>query len=132
MRTPETLGDAHFGHEREARENDLLFVRKFVIEHAVKMYRDIQTSDVGAEVKYARLLSVSDLFNRILMGRTQVVHSSAQRQPGENPKASETEIARIMFEKNLISVLTTSLSEIDLAISSAKRAVSTYCDHCEP
>lgn len=104
----------------EDDESDLLFVRKFVLEHALKAYRDANASDEHPDVKYARLLDLADLFNRLLMGR--LVPASGTPSPGVEGGFQKS-IAKIMFEKNFIAALTGSIADIDLNFPPAKRAI---------
>ena len=104
----------------EDDEPDLLFVRKFVLEHALKAYRDANGSEEHPDVKYARLLDLADLFNRLLMGR--IVPASGTPSPGVEGGFQKS-IAKIMFEKNFIAALTNSIADIDLNFPPAKRAI---------
>ncbi|KAF6240754.1 hypothetical protein HO173_001427 [Letharia columbiana] len=104
----------------EDDEPDLLFVRKFVLEHALKAYRDANASEEHPDVKYARLLDLADLFNRLLMGR--LVPASGTPSPGVEGGFQKS-IAKIMFEKNFIAALTGSIADIDLNFPPAKRAI---------
>ena len=104
----------------EDDESDLFFVRKFVLEHALKAYRDANTSEEHPDVKYARLLDLADLFNRLLTGR--LVPASGTSPPGMEPGFQKS-IAKIMFEKNFIAALTGSIADIDLNFPPAKRAI---------
>ena len=104
----------------EDEEPELLFVRKFVLEHALKAYRDANASEEHPDVKYARLLDLADLFNRLLMGR--LVPASGTPSPGVEGGFQKS-IAKIMFEKNFIAALTGSIAEIDLNFPPAKRAI---------
>ena len=104
----------------EDDETDLLFVRKFVLEHALKAYKDANVSEEHPDVKYARLLDLADLFNRLLMGR--LVPASGTPSPGVEGGFQKS-IAKIMFEKNFIAALTGSIADIDLNFPPAKRAI---------
>ena len=104
----------------EDDESDLLFVRKFVLEHALKAYRDANASEEHPDVKYARLLDLADLFNRLLLGR--LVPASGTPSPGVEGGFQKS-IAKLMFEKNFIAALTGSIADIDLNFPPAKRAI---------
>ena len=104
----------------EEDETDLLFVRKFVLEHALKAYRDANGSEEHPDIKYARLLDLADLFNRLLMGR--LIPASGTPSPGVEGGFQKS-IAKIMFEKNFIAALTSSIADIDLNFPPAKRAI---------
>lgn len=115
-----------FGYEKkrgsldEEDEFDLLFVRKFVLEHALKAYKDANTSEESLDVKYARLLSIADLFNRMLSGKYV---QSTTTHPTELATGLQMALAKLMFEKNFISALTVSIADIDLNFPGSKRAV---------
>ena len=106
--------------EEEDQEPDLLFVRKFVLEHALKAFKDANSSSEPLDMKYARLLCIADLFHRMLAGRLPQ-HSSVQ--VNDISMTSQKELAKIMFEKNFISALTSSIADIDLNFPESKRAV---------
>ncbi|KAL6717333.1 E3 ubiquitin-protein ligase tom1 [Lecanora helva] len=108
------------GSINEDDETDLLFVRKFVLEHALKAYKDANASDEHPDVKYARLLDLADLFNRLLQGRILPLSSSSS--PGLE-SGFQKSIARLMFEKNFIGALTGSIADIDLNFPGSKRAI---------
>ncbi|CAI6265665.1 unnamed protein product [Periconia digitata] len=100
-------------------ETDLLFVRKFVLEHALKTFKDASASDEGLDMKYSRLLGLADIFSRMV----------SQRPSGEmltqNSDLTPTlkQMAKIMYEKNFISILTTAIADVDLNFPNAKRVV---------
>jgi E3 ubiquitin-protein ligase HUWE1 len=103
----------------EDTEPDLLFVRKFVLEHALKAFKDASASDESLDMKYSRLLGIADIFSRMV----------AQRPNGDmlnqNSELTPTlkQMAKIMYEKNFITILTTAISDIDLNFPNAKRVV---------
>ena len=104
----------------EDDESDLLFVRKFVLEHALKAYKDANVSDEHPDIKYARLLDLADLFNRLLQGKLLPFNSSPT--PGMEGGFQKS-IAKLMFEKNFIGALTGSIADIDLNFPGSKRAI---------
>ncbi|KAM5504407.1 E3 ubiquitin-protein ligase tom1 [Microsporum canis] len=103
------------GQEEEV-ESDLLFVRKFVLEHALKSYKDATASREPLDSKYARLMCMADLFDKMLSGGAS---------PDGSPRtASATrQIAKTMFEKNFVNAFTASVADIDLNFPSSKRVV---------
>ena len=107
-------------HSSEQSEPELLFVRKFVLEHALKAYKDAHSSTESLEMKYSRMLRLADLFNGIL--GTGISQSSTARDT-EQSATPQKELAKIMFEKNFIAALTGSIADIDLNYPGAKRAV---------
>lgn len=100
-------------------EPELLFVRKFVLEHALKAFRDANASDEPLDMKYSRLLNISDIFSRMVSQRSngEMLTQNADLTP--NLK----QMAKIMYEKNFITILTTAISDIDLNFPNAKRVV---------
>ncbi|KAI1912667.1 E3 ubiquitin-protein ligase tom1 [Ophidiomyces ophidiicola] len=100
----------------EEDEADLMFVRRFVLEHALRSYKEANVSQERLDVKYSRLMCLADLFDKMLSGATT--------SDGSAPYPSSTRyIAKMMFEKNFISAFTTSISDIDVNFPSSKRAV---------
>ena len=104
----------------EDDEPDLLFVRKFVLEHALKAYKDASASNEPLDIKYSRMLCIADLFHRLLSGR---LVQSANPPGTDTSSASQKQLARLMFEKSFISALTSSIADIDLNFPGSKRAV---------
>ncbi|KAL8934769.1 MAG: hypothetical protein Q9211_005055, partial [Gyalolechia sp. 1 TL-2023] len=104
----------------EEDDAELMFVRKFVLEHALKAYRDANASNETLNIKYARLLCLGDLFDRLLEGRLGQVTPGQASTVGN---ASQQQIAKLMFEKNFLSALTTSIADIDLNYPHSRRAV---------
>ena len=115
-----------FGYEKkrgsleEEQDTDLQFVRKFVLEHALKSYKDANASEDSLDSKYARLLCLADLFNRLLTGK---IVQSVPGQLHELNAGPQKVLARVMYEKNFISALTASIADIDLNFPGSKRAV---------
>ncbi|KAJ9608131.1 E3 ubiquitin-protein ligase tom1 [Cladophialophora chaetospira] len=98
-------------------EPDLTFVRRFVLEHAIKAYKDAISSTELLQMKYSRLLCLADMFNRLL------TKPAAPDGTAGSQNTSYKVLARMMFEKNLISILTSSLAEIDLSYPGSKRVI---------
>ncbi|TLD36775.1 hypothetical protein E2P81_ATG02557 [Venturia nashicola] len=116
------------GQKEYDEEPDLLFVRKFVLEHAIRAFKDAHSNSTDSmEHKYARLLNLSDLFHKMLTGRPNNAGETSQPRTNagylEMLIHSQRILSRIMYEKNLISALTASIADIDLNFPGAKRAV---------
>ena len=108
------------GSLEEEQDADLQFVRKFVLEHALKSYKDANVSEDTLDNKYARLLYLADLFNRVLTGK---IVQSVPGQLQELNAGPQKVLAKLMYEKNFISALTASIADIDLNFPGSKRAV---------
>ncbi|KAL8661542.1 MAG: hypothetical protein Q9202_005487 [Teloschistes flavicans] len=120
LKTNEKGYDKRRGSVDEEDDTELLFVRKFVLEHALKAYRDANSSSEVLDAKYARLLSLADLFDRLLQGRI-----GQPMPPHATPSgnATQKQIAKLMFEKNFLTSLTTSIADVDLNFPQSKRAI---------
>lgn len=100
----------------EEDEPELAFVRRFVLEHALKSYKDANASNEPLDVKYARLMCLADLFDKLLSGYNFA--------GGDNAFPSSTkQLAKTMFEKHFISALTASIADIDLNFPGSKRVI---------
>ncbi|MCJ1384030.1 hypothetical protein MMC17_007145 [Xylographa soralifera] len=102
-------------------EPELLFVRKFVLEHALKAYKDAHASTEALDIKYSRLQSLADLFHKILTSRS--AHIVINRT-SDDDDPSHKELAKIMFEKSFIAALTASIADIDLNFPGSKNAIN--------
>ncbi|KAJ4297668.1 E3 ubiquitin-protein ligase tom1 [Kalmusia sp. IMI 367209] len=100
-------------------ESELLFVRKFVLEHCLKAFKDACASDEVLDMKYSRLLGVADIFSKMVSQRPngEMLNQNADLTP------TLKQMAKIMYEKNFISILTTAIADIDLNFPNAKRVV---------
>ena len=101
-------------------EPDLLFVRKFVLETALKAYKEASSSSEALGMKYSRMLNISDLFDKLLNPKP---NNNATHLALDMLFSSQKQLARIMFEKGFITALTCSIADIDLNFPGAKRAV---------
>jgi E3 ubiquitin-protein ligase HUWE1 len=100
-------------------EPDLLFVRKFVLEHALKAFKDATTADEPLDLKYSRLLGIADIFSKMVSQRSD----GQMLSPGAELTPPLKQMAKIMYEKNFITVLTSAIADIDLNFPMAKRVV---------
>lgn len=112
----------HTGESGDSEEEpDLTFVRKFVCETSLKAFKDACASNEILDTKYARMMSLSETFYRILSGVSQ----SAAGYSAASDK-SQFQLAKIMLEKNYISALTTALADVDLNFPEASKKVIKY------
>ncbi|KAJ5585549.1 uncharacterized protein N7459_005349 [Penicillium hispanicum] len=103
-------------HKRnEEDEPELAFVRRFVLEHALRSYKDANASTESLDVKYSKLMSLADLFDKMLSGYS---YSQDAGFP-----SSTRQLAKTMFEKHFIPALTASVADIDLNFPSSKRVI---------
>ncbi|KAF7160404.1 hypothetical protein CNMCM5623_005959 [Aspergillus felis] len=100
----------------EEDEPELSFVRRFVLEHALRTYKEANASNEQLDVKYSRLMSLADLFDKMLSGYAFV--------SGDTTFPSSTrQLAKTMYEKHFIAALTASIAEIDLNFPASKRVI---------
>ncbi|KAK6441326.1 E3 ubiquitin-protein ligase tom1 [Oleoguttula sp. CCFEE 5521] len=107
------------GHSLTEEDSDISFVRRFVIEHALRSFKEATASSEALDIRYSRLMALADLFDRMLNAkpdRNSPVNAA-------NFDRSQQQLGRIMYEKNLIAALTSSIAELDLNFPNAKRAV---------
>lgn len=99
----------------EEDEPDLAFVRRFVLEHALRSYKDASASTEPLDAKYSKLMCLADLFDKMLTGYS---YSQDAGFPSSNKQ-----LAKTMFEKHFIPALTASVADIDLNFPSSKRVI---------
>ncbi|KAM3415628.1 E3 ubiquitin-protein ligase TOM1-like [Cercospora zeina] len=102
------------------QEPELTQVRKFVLEHALRAFREATASSEPLDHRYSRLLSLGELFNRMLNGKVDLQRSNVV---AAGSFSAHQQIGRLMYEKNFISALTSAIAELDLNFPNAKRAV---------
>lgn len=108
--------DVSSGIELKDVSQDLISVRKVVLDAISKAIRDTISSADHIDVRYGRLHSLSDLCYRLLTARASVA-----------PKGHDDgtlHIAKIMLEKNFAVTLTNALAEIDLNYPDVKLVVT--------
>ncbi len=118
-KTGEFGGNGRRRNDQSLKEDDepeLAFVRRFVLEHALKAYKEANSSNEALDVKYSRLMSLADLFDKMLSGYAFVSGDTAF-------PSSTKQLAKTMFEKHFIAALTASVAEIDLNFPSSKRVI---------
>ncbi|KAL4941228.1 hypothetical protein BDV06DRAFT_6413 [Aspergillus oleicola] len=118
-KTGEFGGHGRRRNEQNLSEDDepeLAFVRRFVLEHALRVYKEANASNELLDLKYSRLMSLADLFDKMLSGYAFVSGDTAF-------PSSTKQLAKTMFEKHFISALTASVAEIDLNFPSSKRVI---------
>ena len=121
LKTNEHGYDRKPGTVEEDDQPDLVFVRKFVLEHALKAYKDANSSDEDLIIKYGRLLKLADLFHCLLSGA--LLTKNIFPSTGGLEVGPQKAIAKLMFEKNFIAAMTSSIADISLNLKGADRAI---------
>ena len=101
-------------------EPDLLFVRRFFFETALKSFKDACSSMEPLDVKYGRMASLAELFYKVLSVRPPCTSTSVASQD-----TSLHELAKIMLEKNYIAALTGALADVDLNYPNSRKVIKT-------
>ncbi|KAJ5762426.1 uncharacterized protein N7511_005808 [Penicillium nucicola] len=99
----------------EEDEPELAFVRRFVLEHALRSYKDAMASNEPLDAKYSKLMSLADLFDKMLSGYSFTNDAGFP--------TSTRQLAKTMFEKHFIPALTASVADVDLNFPSSKRVI---------
>nr|POE65976.1 e3 ubiquitin-protein ligase tom1-like [Quercus suber] len=102
----------------QSEEDQLTFVRKFVLEHALRSFKEATVSQEPLDLKYSKLLGLGEIFNRMLTTKAERdAHGQRMTADPNNP------IGKLMYEKNFIGALTSAIADLDLNFPNAKRAV---------
>ncbi|TCD71204.1 hypothetical protein EIP91_011682 [Steccherinum ochraceum] len=95
---------------------DRISVRKFVLEAISRAVKDLPSSE-SPELRYSRLLALSDLCYRLLSVRFNM-------GPRKSSDETPTHLAKVMLEKNFVATLTNALSEVDLNYPNIRSVVA--------
>ncbi|KAK9761441.1 E3 ubiquitin-protein ligase tom1 [Basidiobolus ranarum] len=98
--------------------SDLYQVKKFVLDGIVRSFKDAIVSPNPADIKYGRFLALADLCLKILSTKSALPSVYNRSNEAQSP------VARIMVEKNFVTLLTSALSEVDLNYPSSKALTS--------
>lgn len=113
------------------QKNELIQVRKYVLDVVVKSLKEAVSSSEPASIKYSKYLALADLCHRILNARPST--SSGLPRPhahiddlGNNAN-DDTSLsnAKLMLDKNLVAVLTTAISDVDINYPHSKVILNT-------
>ena len=119
-RTPERRTSREMrGSNAKEDSPELTFVQKFILEHALRSFREATSSAELLDQRYSRLLALGELFNRMLTSKGERNNHMAQ----EHGNGVSKHIGKLMYEKNYVGAFTSAIAEIDLNFPNAKRAV---------
>ena len=94
------------------KDSDLSYVRRFVLEHAIKAYKETSTStEIPTESKFSQLHGYAHLFSSMLVGKPNSRPSGHDRGPGSHE--IQKQMAKVMFEKHFVPTMTASLTDIE-------------------
>lgn len=109
--------DSSAGVESKDVSADLISVRKFTLEAISRAIKEFTLQDT-VDTRYGHLLALADLCNRLLTVR---FNNGSRKSQDE----STTHIAKIMLEKNFVSILTSALAEVDLNYPNVRGLVAS-------
>ncbi|KAG1732222.1 uncharacterized protein EDB91DRAFT_677858 [Suillus paluster] len=109
--------DSSAGVESKDVSADLISVRKFTLEAISRAIKEYTLQD-NLDARYGRLLALADLCNRLLTVR---FNNGSRKSQDE----STTHTAKIMLEKNFVSILTSALAEVDLNYPNVRGLVAS-------
>lgn len=109
--------DSSAGVESKDVSADLISVRKFTLEAISRAIKEF-TFQETVDARYGHLLALADLCNRLLTVRFNNGSRKAQDE-------STTHVAKIMLEKNFVSILTSALAEVDLNYPNVRGLVAS-------
>ncbi|KZO98855.1 hypothetical protein CALVIDRAFT_495662 [Calocera viscosa TUFC12733] len=101
-------------HESKELHADLTGVRKAVLDAVTKAIRETMTLE-NQEAKYDKLHAIADLCHHLLVIR-----------PGTTSKLDDASIhiAKLMLERNFVSILTSTLADVDLNYPHVKTLIN--------
>lgn len=96
---------------------DIVSIRKFTLDALSRTIKDGAVSE-PVDKRYGRLYALADLCFRMIMPRFD---GSTRKSSGHEVP---THMARLMLEKNFVTILTNALAEVDLNFPNAKVLIS--------
>jgi len=108
-------------YENDDRPDLLLTVRKFVLEGIARSLKDTLASTGPAQLRYSRYISIAELCRTLLSppGTAQAQVTSVQTD-----HASSSEMAKLMFEKGFVGLLTSVVADIELDFPDVRSVVN--------
>jgi E3 ubiquitin-protein ligase HUWE1 len=106
-------------YENDERPDLLINVRKFVLEGIARSFKDTLASTGPAQIRYSRYTSLADMCRKLLS--SQVVMSMS---PLPFDVASSTEMAKLMFEKGFVGLLTNVVADIELDFPDVRSVIN--------
>ncbi|KAK4518814.1 ribosomal RNA biogenesis protein rrp5 [Mucor velutinosus] len=113
------------------QKNELIQVRKYVLEAVVRALKEAVASSDTASVKYSKYLALADLCHRILNARPNVGSSiprslgGGQTNANSNKEDTALSNAKIMLDKNFVAILTSAISDVDINYPHAKTILNS-------
>src|SRR5205085_5294682 len=104
-------------YENDDRPDLLLTVRKFVLEGIARSLKDTLASTGPAQLRYSRYTSIAELCRKLLST------VNPNQLPATNNE-SAAEMAKLMFEKGFVGLLTSVVADIELDFPDVRAVVN--------
>lgn len=106
-------------YEVDDRPDLLLTVRKFVLEGIARSIKDTLASTGPTQLRYSRYTSLADLCRKLLTSQAAMpLHALP------NDISTTSEVAKLMFEKGFVNLLTNVIADIELDFPDVKTVVN--------
>jgi E3 ubiquitin-protein ligase HUWE1 len=106
-------------YEADERPDLLPSVRKFVLEGIARSLKDTLASSGPAQMRYSRFTSLAELCRKLLVSQPPLPLASLQAEV-----TSSADIAKLMFEKGFVGLLTNVVSDIELDVPDVRVIVN--------
>ncbi|KAK9466030.1 hypothetical protein V1512DRAFT_31791 [Lipomyces arxii] len=119
------ITSTHEKNQDAGDDSTISQLRRFVLDATLRAIRDASSSAYSLGVKYSRLITLGDLCYKFLNSRA--VNNPGVGRPANVflPSENDNAMAKIMFEKNFTSAVTTALNDIDLNFPESQKVVRT-------
>ncbi|ORY86772.1 hypothetical protein BCR37DRAFT_123533 [Protomyces lactucae-debilis] len=105
----------------DGKDETLQHVRKIVLDVLTKVIRDTIVSQEPADSRYAKIISLAELLYRLMT--SNAITQAPQNNIVQPPPESQWHTAKLMIEKDYVSLLSSILADVDLQHPSARRVV---------
>ena len=106
-------------YENDDRPDLLPTVRKFVLEGIARLFKDTLASNGPAQIKYGRFTALAELCRKLLVSQPLVPLAVLQAEV-----TGTADIAKLMFEKGFIGLLTSVVADIELDFPDVRGVVN--------
>src|SRR5205814_1986784 len=106
-------------YEHDDRPDLLVNVRKFVLEGIARSLKETLASTGPAQQRYSRYTSLAELCRKLLASQPPLAMAQMQIDV-----ASSSEMAKLMFEKGFIGLLTNVVADIELDFPDVRAVIN--------
>jgi E3 ubiquitin-protein ligase HUWE1 len=106
-------------YEHDDRPDLLVTVRKFVLEGIARSFKDTLASTGPAALRYSRYTSLADLCRKLLASPVSV-----PMLPLTYDATTSSEMAKLMFEKGFVGLLTNVIADIELDFPDVRSVIN--------